>query len=497
MKKVIVVLVLIASTGTGLGQTVLARARIGNNIEGMTYVGNGALATSIVFADGHQLRSVSAAPCRSHCDVRELLDLKTLNLVSRINGLAYVSSERKFMLLDFGQPDTWLVLDERAQPLPETRALTHLPGLAGNGGEGMVYVPLTAQRFGDRIIASTYDAGLVTHLEVFRLDGTAVAEIVPKGALDPSLESITGLGYRAPDELLVGTLDGLLWVMDFDGNVVQGPINAGPYGDFEGVVQTRAGNIVVAPYAATDLLFFDSKLRRLPGLDRHVQVGIGRSSLSGAAWDPDTQSVVVDGFDVTGAQELDALPVSLDSFVPITTLAAPGAGLTHLDAEHRIAVCRPGPRVIWLFDDAGNQTEQIAVQNPAPGNLVQATYIPTRSQFAVRLGPGAPILHVATRTGQFVEDVDLSAVGIQAFGSAAFFPAGPQDPNPDGNLAIADGGRRKIVFMDVDATTVLSEMDYADLGLLGVRLGYIDDGPLAGSFIAFEGTNSEIVIFRR
>ena len=75
------------------------------------------------------------------------------------------------------------------------------------------------------------------------------------------------------------------------------------------------------------------------------------------------------------------------------------------------------------------------------------------------------------------------------------FPAGPFDPNPDGNLAIADGAK-KIVFMDVDATTVLGKLDYADIDLLAVRLGYIDDGPLAGSFIAFDQNNSELVIFR-
>jgi hypothetical protein len=148
----------------------------------------------------------------------------------------------------------------------------------------MVYVPPTARRFGDRIIASTYDSDLVTHLEVFRRDGMAVAEIVPKGLLDPSLESIIGLGYMAPDRLLVGTLDNFLWVMDFDGNVVQGPIDAGPATDFEGVVQTASGRVVAAAYSGPKLLFFDRLLNRLPGLDRDVQIGIGRNRPQGAAW---------------------------------------------------------------------------------------------------------------------------------------------------------------------------------------------------------------------
>src|SRR6185295_1551698 len=113
---------------------------------------------------------------------------------------------------------------------------------------------------------------------------------------------------------------------------------------------------------------------------------------------------------------------------------------------------------IWLFDNSGSQTEQIAIQNPSPGGLPQATWIPTRSQFAFRLGVTSTI-HFATRTGQFVGDIDLSGLGVLAFGSAAFFPAGPSDPNPDGNLAIADGVGKKIVFTDVDATAVLGEVD--------------------------------------
>jgi hypothetical protein len=496
MKKLGLVLILVASARIASAQTVLARARIGNNIEGMTFVGSGPLASSVVFVDGYQLRSVSAEPCGLRCGVQELLDLKTLSPVAKINGIAYISAEKKFVLLDFGQPNTWLVLDSSAHPLAETRTLTHLPGLSDNGGEGMVYVPLTARRFGDRIIASTYDSGFVTHLEVFRRDGMAVAEIVPRGLLDPSLESIIGLGYMAPDKLLVGTLDNFLWVMDFDGNVVQGPIDAGPDTDFEGVVQTADGRVVAAAYGGPKLLFFDRKLNRLPNLDRDVQIGIGRSRPQGAAWDRDTQSILVDPVDASGVQEIDALPTSLDSFVQVTPLSVVAAGLTYLDSEQRIGMCRPGPRAIWLFDNSGNQTEQVAIENPAAGNLVQVTFIPTRSQFAFRLGPGSTMLHFATRTGDFVRDIDLSALGIGALGSVAFFPAGPFDPNPDGNLAIADGGGKKIVFMDVDATTVLGEVDYADIDLRAVRLGYIDDGPLAGSFIAFDQDNSEIVIFR-
>jgi hypothetical protein len=86
----------------------------------------------------------------------------------------------------------------------------------------MVYLPLSAKRFGDGIVAVSYDADVATHLEVMKRNGPAVAEIIPKGALDPGLETITGIGYKAPEQLLIGTADNFRWAMDFDGNVVQG-----------------------------------------------------------------------------------------------------------------------------------------------------------------------------------------------------------------------------------------------------------------------------------
>jgi hypothetical protein len=494
---------LLATVWTAPGQTVLARARTGNNLEAMTFVDNGPLENSIVFVDGHQLRSVSADPCRRHCNVNELLDLKVLNFNHQINGLAYVSAEKKFLLWDISTPDTWFVLDRYAQPLAETRTITHLPGLGDNGVEGMVYLPSSAKRFGDRVLALSYDADFVTHVEVIKRNGEAVDEIVPKGDLEG--QAISGIGYRAPDQLLLGTFDNFLWAIDFDGNVVEGPIDASPNSDFEGVIQTSAGKIAAGSYLDGNLLFFDKRFNRLPGLDRDVRIGIGKTSPFGVAWDPDTQSLLMNPDGQGFVQELDALPVSLDSYVQIASLEGlPNvtSGLTYLPDEHRIGVAQAGnPRAVLLFDHDGAQTEEIDFQNPSGGSLIQVTWVPSRQEFAYKLRLTADTrVHFADRNGAFLGNFELSPLGFTAFDGLVFFPAGPGDPNPAGNLAVTDDASKRVVFMDVDATTILGEMDFrspSTLNMVHMRLGYISNGSLEGSFVGFDFRNSEIVIFRR
>ncbi len=96
-----------------------------------------------------------------------------------IQGVAYVSTEKIFLLWDI-DPNTWLVLDRNARPLAATRPVTHLPSLGVAGGDGMVYLPPSAKRFGDRIVAVVFDDSFITHIEVIKRNGQAVAEIIPK-----------------------------------------------------------------------------------------------------------------------------------------------------------------------------------------------------------------------------------------------------------------------------------------------------------------------------
>jgi hypothetical protein len=494
---------LLVTAWTASAQTVLARARTGNNFEAMTFVENGPLENSIVFVDGYQLRSISADPCRRHCGVDDLLDLKVLNFTQEINGIAYVSAEKKFLLWDLNEPYTWFVLDRHAQPTGETRTVTHLPGLGDNGVEGMVYLPESARRFGDRILALTYDADFVTHIEVIKRNGKAVHDILPKG--DLAGQAIAGIGYKAPDKILLGTYDSFLWVVDFDGNVVQGPIDASPNSDFEGVVQTSSGKIVAGSYLDGNLLFFDKKFNRLPALDRDIRVGVGKSKPFGVAWDSDTQSLLVNAYGPNFIQELDALPVSMDSYVQVASLEGLSnitSALTYVADEQRAGVAEiNNPRAVLLYDHQGTQTEEVDIQNPSGRSLFSVTWVPGRRQFAYRLGfSGQNLLSFSDRSGVYVRDLDLSPFGVTDLDGLVFFPAGPGDPNPAGNLAVTDNASKRVIFIDVDATSVLGEMDFSRssaLNMVRMRLGYISNGQLAGSFVGIDDVDSEIVIFRR
>lgn len=491
---------MLATAGSAWGQTVLARARTGNNFEAMTYVNNGPLEDSIVMVDGYQLRAVSSEPCHRHCDVTELLDLKVLPLVAEINGIAYVSADKTFLLWDGNSPDTWFVLDRNGQPRPETRTVTHLPGL-GNWVEGMVYVPSSAKRYGDRVLGLSWDGDGVTHIEVFKRNGQAVADIIPQGALQG--QEIAGIGYKAPDRLLLGTYDSFVWEIDLDGNVVQGPIDASPNLDFEGIVETSEGKIVAGSYLDGDLLFFDTHFNRLPGLDRDVRIGVGKGKPFGVAWDSETQSLVLNAYGQGFVQELGEMPVSMDSYVEVASLEDLGGNsscVTYLAGEHRLGAIKANhPRAVFLYDETGARTEEVDIQDPSSRGVLQITYIPTREQFAYRLN-GDSLVHFAGRDGTFVGDLDLSALGVTDLWGLTFFPARPGDPNPDGNLAVTDSASRRIVFIDVDGSTVLGGFDYrspSTLNVMKMFLGYVTTGPLQGAFIGLDDDNSEIVIFKR
>lgn len=94
--------------------------------------------------------------------------------------------------------------------------------------------------------------------------------------------------------------------------------------------------------------------------------------------------------------------------------------------------------------------------------------------------------------------IDLSPLGVTALDGLVYFPAAAGDPNPAGNLAVTDSESQRVLFMDVDATTILGEMDFhspSTLNMVRMRLGYISNGQLEGAFVGLDDVNSEIVIF--
>src|SRR4051812_41638862 len=85
-------------------QTVITRARIGNNVEDVTYVTKGAYANHIVTLDGYEVYALPAAG-NGNAPFKKLFDLRQLPIQIGPRGMAYVESEGLFVLQDPTQPD--------------------------------------------------------------------------------------------------------------------------------------------------------------------------------------------------------------------------------------------------------------------------------------------------------------------------------------------------------------------------------------------------------
>lgn len=497
---------------------IITRARLSNNTEAATFVSTGRLQDSVVVVDGHdllQFRVGSDAPAEgADRAAKKIVDLRTLPINFGVRGIAYIPTEQIFVMQEPTQLRTLIIMDDHGHALP-SRTITYLPGFTPAHAEGLTYIPADAPRFGDRIVSVAYDGTFEPKFHVMTRTGTVEAVIAPAALAH---EFVTGIGYRAPDQLLVGT-DGnsLIWTVDFDGNVVGEPVDAGPAKDFEGIAQASDGRIWAVPYAEGQLLAFDADLVRLPQLDRRYTVGFGQYGNGALAWDSDLAALLAFRpafLDVT------AVPVSLDSSRPLIDLAPTGrsfAGITYLPAEQLIGVTQRSPRAVRLYDNEGTPAGEVTVDevpcspgasatcSTTSGRLFFAAYFDDADEFAfqVRNRPGDPntarMVHFMTRTGTYLRTLDASAapIGITVTHVAVPFRAGKRATGPE-QLLLSDDFGRRLVVTDLSATRVLGEVDYyRQLNMLFVNgATQITSGRFAGAIAALDPDHSEIVIFR-
>jgi hypothetical protein len=266
--------------------------------------------------------------------------------------------------------------------------------------------------------------------------GLVRAEIFPQiFASDPDpFDFVTGLAFQSPDHLLVGTADGSLWQIDFSGNASAGPVTFPGVTDLEGIAQTGRNRIAVAGYSAGKLMFVDGSLNRVAGRDQSYRIGFGLSQALGVAWDSDTgrHLVHVSGaFVPAGTPEVISLPRSLRSeqeVVDLTGASTPRA-LGYLPDDHRIAVSQTGcaPTCSILLYDHGGTLEE---QGAEGSNLPVMDYIPPMQQLVARRAADASTLLFYSRTGQLVNSLDLSGLGIGITAVAFFNPGGPKRRQP-------------------------------------------------------------------
>jgi hypothetical protein len=246
-------------------------------------------------------------------------------------------------------------------------------------------------------------------------------------------------------------------------------------------------------------MFLDGGLNSLAGQDINYLIGFGLTAPRGVAWDSDSGEHLISypgHVAPSNVSQVIALSANMKNehrVVDLTGIPAPTA-LTYLPDEHLIAqaerACFPTCAIL-LYDNSGTLVDQA----PLGFNLVALTYAPGIKAFVGRR-PAAPrTLLFLSRTGQLVNTVDVSGIGIDAILAVTAF--NPSDPS-GGQLLLASSGTQHMMYI-VDFTgKLLGQFDYKQmLGVVAVQdLATITTGKHAGAFSAVTSDTSEIVVFR-
>lgn len=528
--SIVIVFASLYASSSALAQTVLRRARLGNNIEDITFVSTGRLAGNLAIMNGYELYVAPLHPRGgpSAPNVQtKLFDVRSTAIENGARGLAWIDSQRLFAFHSAGSGTLYLVDDNGV--FRGTRAMV-FPGAEPTYLEGMDYVPRSSDFYPDHlvVIAQSTDGTFTPRIDVVGLDGVVEAEIFPQAfpaGCDPTEEDPTrpcafnsaytmlGLAYKSLDTLLVTLNDGTnnIWALDFSGNIIgTGPVysEAGPT-SHEGIVQLSDGRIVVSNYFTGDFLFFDAAMNRLPSQDRVYSVGFGVSRPFGIAWNSANNDHV---FMPTFPLALDTVSPALDS-ATLRNVTPPGSSgpgrITYVPSEGKIAAAVRTSKNVIRFFDPDNPTVVTGTDvdlNPAlggcpsnpcpPGRRARATaiaYIAGTNQFAVGAtndGPYVGKLVIVSRTGSFVRSIDPAPAGLSRASAAVFDDA-------SNRFLVSDGVNA--AFLNFDGSPVPGSLFNlkAALNLLNTPdLSKITSGSDAGSFGIVDLDNSEAVVFR-
>lgn len=497
-------------------QTVASRARIGGFAEDITYVTSGALKDQIAMMNGYELHAVSIA---KKGVLTRICKIENSQIDQFAGGFTFVESEGLFVMNNDPHPNKLFFFDQTCS-VKGTRTIQYLDSNYRPGHlEGMAYIPPSSPVFPDHLIMVAWDQSLSTgRLIIMKRDGVQVAEITGPDWPGKFFAG-SGLGdvtFLAPDRLLVSIYHhDSLWLIDFNGNILSGPLPAsGAIGMGEGVVQLSDGSLVATSYPQ-NLLVFDKKLSRQPQNDRYDTIGLGLTLPNGVAWDSDANRflVIYDSLFTPGPPRIAGVTTTLDSSTPLIDLSAfPNTRQTvYLPKEDIVATLKFAPaqeRAILLLNLNGTVNSQISL---SPGSLNQnfgsprtLAYLPGSDEFVVSFS-GIPAferqrLRVFSRAGALVRTIDLSATGAVGINGIEYF----EDSQGGGGrlLLMSETGRMFVADLDgnsrnLDGSLLREFNSRVKLGVLTpTDLAAITSGPLAGSFAVLDGNGGEVVIFR-
>lgn len=501
-------------------QAVENRARSGGYAEDITFVTSGALKDQVVMTNGYELyavslgkKSVLSRVCRvDHPEMDQF-----------VNGVTFVESERLFVMNDSSHPDKLFFFDQTCAS-KGTRKVKYLDSNYRPAHlEGMAYLPASSPVFPDHLIMVAWDDAAASNvrLVILRRDGVQVAEIVRPDWPD-QFHFEGGLGdvtFLEPNRLLVSVYHpDSLWIMDFNGNILAGPLpTGGAMGLGEGVVQTSDGRLVASSYPQ-NLLLFDKNLNRQPQDDRSDVIGLNLNLPQGIAWDSDADRFLIahDTLVTLGPGRISGLATTLASASPVIDLSAfPFTRSTvYLPAEDIAATLRFAPgnqRAILLFNIDGTLNSQISLSTASLGvNLGQPqglAYLPDSDEFVVSFSGVSPNqaserqrLRVFSRAGALVRTIDISATGTPGVGALEYFA----DPQGGGGRLMMLSGAGRVIITDLNGNSRNGEGFLLGEFNSRVRFGLITrsdiaaitSGPMAGAFAIADGSGGEVVIFR-
>ena len=500
-------------------QTIVNRARIGGYAEDITFVTSGPLKGQLVMMNGYELHAVEMV---KKGVLSKVCKIDHPELDQFVNGFTFVPSEGLFAMNNAPHPDKLFLFDQ-ACGFKGTRTIQYLDSNYRPGHiEGLAYIPNDSPLFPDHLIMAVWDTlGAASgRLEIMRRDGVVVSEI-HRPDWPAQLLGEGGLGdvmYLAPDRLLLSVYHpDNLWIIDFNGNIVSGPLATGTTGMGEGIVRLDDGRVVATNYPQS-LLLFDKNLNRQPQDDRHDVIGLNLNVPNGIAWDSNANRLLVSHDTTLNLNAgVSGLSTALNTPTPILNLNA--FGLTRQTAyvpqDGLIAVLRFGvqnDRAILLFNPDGTLNSQISLSPTSLGqNFGQPlalAYLPVTDEFVVGFGgvPGPDQaferlrLRVVSRTGTLVRTIELAGTGTGGVNGIEYFV--DSESGGERLLLISPFGRMIVTDLDGNSRrangTVLREFNSrVKFGLITRNdVAAITSGPLAGAFAIVDGNGGEVVIFR-
>ena len=519
LKSLTALALLTLSTTFANAQTVVNRARIGGYAEDITFVSSGALKGQLVMMNGYELYAVEMAKKGA---LTRVCKVEHPELDQFVNGFTFVPSEGLFAMNNAPHPDKLFFFDQ-ACGFKGTRPILYLNSNYRPAHlEGMGYIPNDSPVFPDHLMMVAWDAfpGDNVRLEIMRRDGVVVAEI-HRPDWPAQLLADGGLGdviYLGPNRLLLSAFHpDSLWIVDFSGNIVSGPLATGADGTGEGIARLDDERVVATNYPQS-LLLFDKNLNRKPQDDRHDLIGANLNVANGIAWDSAANRFLVTHDTTLNLNAaVSGLSTTLDSATPIVNLNPFGftRQTVYLPQEDLIGVLRfagANVRAILLFNTNGTLNSQISLSPTSLGQNfgqpVSLAYLPGTDEFVIGFagvpGPGQALerlrLRVISRTGTLVRTIDIAGTGTAGVNGVEYF----EDPQSGNGRLLLISAFGRMIVTDLDGSP--RNPDGIPFGEFNVRVKFglitrndvaaITSGPDAGAFAIIDANGGEVVIFR-